>query len=114
MRQARNLYKNRLGIPWLSFTVTAGLIVLTFGCAYVYLKNQHVLGEGEKHRLAMEIEELEGEIHGYQNQILMAKTPGVLMDRLARTRSDLVQIPAGVTVTIGAGGTMAAMAKADE
>lgn len=113
MRQPRNLYKNRLGIPWLSFTVIAGLITLTFGCAYVYLKNQHVLGEGEKHRLAIEIEEFGAEIGGYENQILMARTPGALLDRLGRIRSELVQIPAGVSVTVGGNGTESAMAKAD-
>jgi hypothetical protein len=109
-RRGRNRYKNRLGIPWLSYTVILGLIVLAFGCSYVFLKNQHHLKEREKLAINGEIEDLKSEILKLRNLVLAAGSAETLKPRIENGRSNLEPIPTAAVLVLDPAGKKAGAA----
>ena len=101
MKKARNLYKNRLGIPWMGFVVATGLVVLGFGSAWVYLQNQQVMKEDTKLELRRETEALVSETESLRNRVLLARSPRVILQRIEQYGSALEPIPSGVVEVLG-------------
>lgn len=92
MSRPRNRYRNQVGVPWLAYSVIVGMVVLGFGCGYVYLKNQHHLKEDAKLAVQHEIAKIREETARLSNRIEKARSPEVLRARMNRFGLNLEEI----------------------
>jgi hypothetical protein len=99
-RNSRTRYRNSLGVPWVGFLVANGLVVLAFGCAYVYLANQRHRDEEKRQGLAQETAALRGETERLQVRAIALRTAESLRQLSAASSLDLVEIAAGDVVLL--------------